>query len=271
MAVSATAVSGSVVVGAVESEASLVAVAPVRAGKHQVVHAHLIGSSLLVAPDRALRRWAFTALQSRVGVASTFSVYNPGNTAVTVAVAPPGRSGQVAALSASVPARGMVGFATPIAPGTRLGAASVVITAQGGVVVVARLTTRQRSDVLEELNATSGTDGPRSEWLLPAAMGGKGVDDVVTLANSGGRTASVTLRELTYGRGYEVDLGTVQVLAGSTRPVELGSLSRKDSGSRGDAGGFALEVSSTVPILVEQQLRPRQGQTTAVGGIPVEP
>ncbi len=51
----------------------------------------------------------------------------------------------------------------------------------------------------------------------------------------------------------------------TTRSVDLGALMTQYP------GGFAMEVSSTEPILVEQQLKPRHGQTTAVGGIPVEP
>ena len=96
-------------------------------------------------------------------------------------------------------------------------------------------------------------------------MVNRSTDDVVTLANPGSRTAAATLLELTYGRAKEVNIGTVDVLAGSTRSVALATL------MTWDPGGFAMNVSSTEPILVEQQLKPRRGQTTAVGGIPVEP
>jgi hypothetical protein len=96
-------------------------------------------------------------------------------------------------------------------------------------------------------------------------MVNRSTDDVVTLANPGGRTAAATLLALTYGRAQEVNIGTFDVLAGTTRSVDLGALMTQYP------GGFAMEVSSTEPILVEQQLKPRHGQTTAVGGIPVEP
>jgi hypothetical protein len=265
LAVNATAVSGSVVVGALEHTSEIVEIASASAGSRPVTHANLVGTSLLVGPNKALRQWAFTALQSRIGVSSMFSVYDPGNTPVSVSVAPPGPSGKVAALTQQVAPGGIVSFATPIAPGTRLGAESVVISAEGGAVVVARLTTRQRSRVLEELNSTSGTAGPKDKWLLPGAMVNRGVDDIVTLENPGGRTVSVTLLELTYALAQEVPLETVDVLAGTSRPIDLGALLKRAT------GGFALEVSATAPILVEQQLRPRLGQTTAVGGIPVQP
>ena len=111
---------------------------------------------------------------------------------------------------------------------------------------------------------TSGTAGPRAEWLLPGAIVNRSIDDVVTLANPGSRTAAATLLELTYGRAKEVNIRIVDVLVGSTRSVDLGTL------MTWDPGGFAMNVSSTEPILVEQQLKPRRGQTTAVGGIPVE-
>ena len=61
-----------------------------------------------------------------------FSVYNPGSRPVPVSVAPPGAAGAVAALSEDVPAEGIVEFETPITPGTRLGARSVVVSAGGG-------------------------------------------------------------------------------------------------------------------------------------------
>jgi hypothetical protein len=265
LAVEATAVSGSVVVGALEATSELVEVASASPGSHRVTHANLVGTSLLVGPNKALRQWAFTALQSKIGVASTFSVYNPDNTPVSVSVAPPGAAGKVAALTEEVPAGGIVDFATPITPGTRLGAKSVVISARGGAVVVARLTTRQKSRTLEELNSTAGTAGPKQKWLLPGAMDNRGVDDVVTLANPGGRTVSVRLLGLTYGPAEELMIETVDVLAGTSRSVDLGALLDPAP------GGFALQVSSTAPILVEQQLEARHGQTSAVGGIPVEP
>jgi len=265
LAVDATAVSGSIDVGALETTSEIVEVASASPGRHPVTHANLVGTSLLVGPNKALRHWAFPALQSRIGVASMFSVYDPANTPVSVSVAPPGPAGKVAALTQAVPPGGIVNFATPIAPGTRLGAKSVVISAEGGAVVVARLTTRQRSRVLEELSSTSGTAGPQDKWLLPGAMVNRGVDDVVTLENPGGRTVSVTLLALTYGPAEEVPIETVDVLAGMSRSVDLGTLLKRAQ------GGFALKVSASAPILVEQQLRPRHGQTTAAGGIPVQP
>jgi hypothetical protein len=265
LAVTASAVSGNIVVGALERTSELIQTSSAPSGKHSVANANLVGSSLLVGPSKALRQWAFTALQSRIGVATMFSVYDPGSKPVSVSVAPPGPSGKVAALTEEVPAGGVVDFATPITPGTRLSAKSVVVSAEGGAVVVLRLTTRQRSRVLQELNATSGTAGPRAEWVLPGAMVNRSTDDVVTLANPGGRTAAATLLALTYGRAQEVNIGTFDVLAGTTRSVDLGALMTQYP------GGFAMEVSSTEPILVEQQLKPRHGQTTAVGGIPVEP
>jgi hypothetical protein len=54
----------------------------------------------------------------------------------------------------------------------------------------------------------------------------------------------------------------VRVGAGSELEVDLGSVLRY-------APIFALQVLATVPILVEQQLTPHHGLTTATGGIPV--
>ncbi|MGD0943706.1 MAG: hypothetical protein ABR972_05445 [Acidimicrobiales bacterium] len=265
LAVTASGVSGDLVVGALETTSATVVMASGSTGAQRVTRVQLTGSSLLVGSDRGLGQWAFTALQSRLGVASMYSVYDPGARSVSVSVAPPGRSGRVAALTEDVPAGGMVDFATPIAPGARVGVKSVVVSAEGGTaIVVARLTTRQRGRVLEELNATSGTAGPQKAWLLPGAMVTPSIDDVVTLDDPGVRNASVTLLALTDGPAPAVHLGVVKVFAGSERNVDLKPLLKH-------APAFALEVRATVPILAEQQLRPDRGQTTAIGGIPVSP
>ena len=179
-------------------------------------------------------------------------------------VAPPGRAGLVAALTESVPAGGIVDFATPISPGTRLGAKSVVVFAGlHGAVVVARLTTRQAGNVSEELNSTSGTAGAARRWLLPGAIATSKVDDVVTIADPGPDNATVRLSELTYGP-LPSSLAVVSVLAGTQRKVDLRSLLKQPA-------TFALEITASEPVLVEQQLKPAHGATTAVGAIPFAP
>jgi len=262
MAVTASAVSGDVVVGALETTSTTMAIPSGSTTSHKAVRVHFTGSSLLVGPDRGLPQWDFTALQSRIGVSSMFSVYDPGRRPVLVSVAPPGRAGLVAALTENVPAGGIVDFATPIVPGTRLGAKSVVVLAgRGATVIVARLTTRQRSPVLEELNSTSGTAGASEQWLLPGATVSAKIDDVVTLVDPGGKSASVILRELTYGP-VAARLAQVSVLAGTQAKVDLRRVV-------GHPATFALEISASAPVLVEQQLKPSRGQITAVGGIPI--
>jgi hypothetical protein len=263
MAVTATAVSGDVVVGALETTSERVATVS-GSGRHRRANqVRLTGSSLLVGPGRGLSQWAFATRQSRSGVTSMFSVYDPGSRSVLVSVAPPGRSARVAALSEQVPAGGIVDFATPIVPGAGLGMGSVTISAQKGAdIVVARLTTRPRARLFETLNATSGTAGPYDRWVLPGAIVVPRIDDVVTLADPGTKDATVTLLELTTGARAAVELEAVEVSAHSERNVDLASVLRH-------APAFALEVSASAPILVEQQLTPRHGVTTVAGGIPV--
>ena len=267
LAVTATAVSGDIVVGALESTSATVAEASGTTGKgaQKTVHVQLTGSSLLVGPDRALEQWALPALHSRIGVSSMFSVYDPGTKSTSVSVAPPGRAGRVAALTEDVPAGGVVDFETPIAPGTHLETRSVVVSAGPGTPVVAvRLTGRQPSSALEEVNATAGTAGPRDNWLIPGATVTATIDDLVTLVVPGSQTASVKLVELPELPAVPVSFKAVTVFAGTEREIDLGPIMK-------DAPGFALEISSTVPILVEEQLKPRHGDTTALGAIPVSP
>jgi hypothetical protein len=263
LAVTATAVSGVVVVGALELTSETVEVTSRSAAGHPISHVRVIGSSLLVGPARGLSHWAFAAMQSRKGVASTFSVYNPGKRPVSVSVAPPGRAGIVAALTEDVPAGGIVDFATPVTGKSGLGTGSVVISAKGGMpVVVARLTTRYRTRFLEDIDATPGTAGPRDEWLLPGASLTSRIDDVVTIEDPGTEGSTVTLLELTHGTAARSRLEVVDLSAGSELEVNLGSVLK-------NAPLFALSVSASVPILVEQQLTPRGGLTAAAGGIPV--
>jgi hypothetical protein len=265
LAIAATAVSGDIVIGSLETTEETVSSPSGTPSSHSLTRVHFAGASLLVGPDRALRQWSFTALQSRIGVASMFSVYDPGTKPVSVSVAPPGHGGRVAALSEDVPAGGIVDFQTPIAPGTRLGAKSVVITAAtGSLVLVARVTARQRSRSLEELNTTLGTAGAGERWLLPGATVTAGIDDIVTLADPGTKSATVSLVELPDLPAARVHLKDFTVLAGSQRNVDLGSLMK-------DAPEFALEVTADAPVLVEQQLRPRHGETAALGAILVSP
>jgi len=263
LAVTAAAVSGDIVVGALESTSETLVGAPGHGSTRRSPHVHVTGSSLLVGPEHGLGRWAFAAGPSTRGVVSTFSVYDPGTRPVLVSVAPPGQAGEAAALTADVPAGGIVDFATPIDPGGGTGPGSVVISAHGQAsIVAARLTTRPSSPGLEELDVTAGTAGPGDEWLLPGAAFGPRVGDAVTLANPGTRGATVTLFELSSGAAAKVRLDTVTLPAGSEVAVDLGS-------SVAGAAAFAIGVSATDPILVEQALVLRQGLTTAVGGIPV--
>jgi hypothetical protein len=252
-----------VLVGALELTSETVEVTSRSAAGHPISHVRVIGSSLLVGPARGLSHWAFAAMQSRKGVASTFSVYNPGKRPVSVSVAPPGRAGIVAALTEDVPAGGIVDFATPVTGKSGLGTGSVVISAKGGMpVVVARLTTRYRTRFLEDIDATPGTAGPRDEWLLPGASLTSRIDDVVTIEDPGTEGSTVTLLELTHGTAARSRLEVVDLSAGSELEVNLGSVLK-------NAPLFALSVSASVPILVEQQLTPRGGLTAAAGGIPV--
>ncbi len=265
LAVTATAVSGDVVVGALELSSETAAIASRSAAGHGVTHLRVIGSSLLVGPDRGLGRWAFPALQSSRGVASTFSVYNPGRRPVLVSVAPPGRAGIVAALTEDVPAGGIVDFATPVTGRSGFGTGSVVVSAQEGKpIVVARLTTRYSTRVLEAIDATPGTAGPRDEWLLPGGSRTSQVKDVVTLDNPGPDGATVDFFELTSRGGTPALLEEVSLPAGSDVGINLGLVLK-------DAPSFALRVVASGPILVEQQLTPHSGLTTAAGGIPVQP
>jgi len=263
LAVTATAVSGHVVVGALESTSETVETASRSAAGHRIRQVRVTGSSLLVGPERGFRRWAFAAMQSRRGVASTFSVYDPGTKPVSVSVAPPGRAGIAAALTEDVPAGGIVDFATPVTDISGQGTGSVVISAQQATpIVVARLTTRYRTRVLEAIDATPGTAGPSDEWLLPGASLTSRIGDMVTLEDPGTKGANVTLLELTRGAAAPARLEVVSLRAGSELEVNVGSVLKY-------APSFALRVSASVPILVEQQLTPRGGLTTSAGGIPV--
>jgi hypothetical protein len=264
LAITATAVSGDIVIGSFDTTAEAVTTTSGSSGTHRVTRVYFAGGSLLIGPDRPLGQWSLTALQSRLGVASMFSVYDPGTKPVSVSVAPPGQAGRVAALTEDVPAGGIVEFQTPIAPGTRLGAKSVIVTAAGSAVVVARVTARQRSHSLEELNTTFATAGPGERWLLPGGSVSAGIDDIVTVSDPGTKSATVSLVELPDLPATRVQFKAFTVLAGSQRNVDLKTLMKQSP-------EFALEVTSSAPVLVEQQLRPRHGETAASGAIPVLP
>ncbi|MGD0983553.1 MAG: DUF5719 family protein [Acidimicrobiales bacterium] len=265
LAVTARAVSGDIVVGALELTSETVKMPSKSATGHEINEVSVTGSSLLVGPDHGLGRWSFAAVQSSKGVASTYSVYNPGARPVVVSVAPPGRAGIAAALTEDVPAGGIVDFATPVTGRSGLGTASVVVSAQRGApIVVARLTTRYKTHDLEAVDATPGTAGPRDEWLVAGGLLTSHVVDVVTLDDPGTEGATVTLFELTRGAAGPARLDVVSLVAGSDMDFNLGSVLRY-------APSFALLVSSSVPILVEQQLMSRGGLTSSTGGIPVLP
>jgi len=264
LAVTATAVSGQIAVGALESTSATVAVAEVSAGRHRVRHEHITGSSLLVGPDRGRGRWAFAAGLSTKWASDTFSVYDPGASSVSVTVAPPGRAGMTSALTAEVPAGGVVDFATPITPEGHIGSGSVTVSARGAAIVAARVTTRSGHRGLQALDATSGTAGPDDEWLLPGAALRWHVGDVITLADPGAEGATVKVLELTNGAASTTRLlNVVRLPAGDELEVRLSSVLHL-------APAFAVEVLATAPILVEQQLTARHGLTTASGGIPVQ-
>jgi hypothetical protein len=262
LAVTATAVSGDIVVGALELTSETVTLASRSKTNHAVAHVSVTGSSLLVGPDSGLNRWAFVSRQSRKGVASTFAVYNPGARSVSVSVSPPGRTGIAEALTEEVPAAGTIDFATPVTVGGGIGFGSVVISAQGSPVVVARRTTRYRTRSLEELDSTPGTAGPHDQWLIPGATSTSETEDVVALVDPGPLGAKVTLSELTHSSAVPVRFKIVEVGPGTEMALDLNKILKKDP-------AFAVEISATVPILVEQQLTALHGLTTACGAIPV--
>ncbi len=263
LAVTVTAVSGKVVVGALELTSETVDMASKTTTGHRIAHVRVTGSSLLVGPDSGCRRWSFAAMQSRRGVASTFSVFNPTTRPVPVTVAPPGPLGKGAALSEEVRAGGVVEFAMPVTGKSGLGTGSVVISADNGApIVVARVTTRYRTRYLEDIDVTPGTAGPSDEWLVPGGSLAPGLDDVVTLDDPGTTAASVTLLELTHEATGPSRLEVVSLGAGSEIELNVGSVLKY-------APSFALLVSAGTPILVEQQLRFHDGLTTASGAIPV--
>jgi hypothetical protein len=265
LAVTATAVSGDIVVGALELTSETLKVASRSASGNEIRQVFVSGSSLLVGPDHGRGRWSFVAMQSNRGVASTYSVYNPGSKPVAVSVAPPGPAGIAAALSEVVPAGGIVDFATPVTGRSGLGTASVVISAQKGMpIVVARLTTRYKTRLLEAVDVTPGTAGPHEEWVAAGGSLSPQVEDVLTLDDPGSKAATVTLSELSNGRSGRARLGVVGLVAGSEMDFNVGSVLRH-------APSFALLVSANIPILVEQQLTYRGGLTASAGGIPVLP
>ena len=72
----------------------------------------------------------------------------------------------------------------------------------------------------------------------------------------------MTLLELAHGEAAPARLEVVSLGAGSEVELNLRSVLKF-------APSFALRVSASVPILVEQQLTPLSGLTTSAGGIPV--
>jgi hypothetical protein len=263
LALTATAVTGDIVIGALESTSEVIAMPSRSKAGHGSTRIRFAGSSLLVGPDRGFSEWSFLARQSSGGMASTYAVYDPGTRSVSVSVAPPGRAGKAAAIVAEVPAGGIVDFAEPVIVGSTTPVGSVVISAKGHTpVVVARVTTRLRTRFLEEQEATAGTAGPHDEWLLPGAIVAPWTGDVVLLANPGNKSAAVTLSEFCPGAVEPVRLKVVELGAGVEIEVSLGSAGKP-------AEVFAVQVSATVPVLAEQQQMPQQGMITTAGGIPV--
>jgi len=263
VAVTATAVSGRVVIGALESTSTTVAVASNSVRRHRVRHLEVTGSSLLVGPDHGLRTWAFADGAASKGSSSAFAVYNPGARSVSVRVSPPGPKGLAAALTADVPAGGVVDFETPIAPGGGAQGGSVIISAShGAAVVAARLTTSGIAGGVETVNAIAGTAGSCVAWLLPGAQSAPDLSDVVTLANPGTRIASVRLLEFGGVTSKPFLLRILSLPAGSRVDVNVGAILKH-------AAGFAILASATGAVLAEQRLTPRSGLTAAVGGIPV--
>ena len=87
---------------------------------------------------------------------------------------------------------------------------------------------------------------------------------MITVADPGTKDASVRLVELPNLPAVRVRFQPVTVYAGSQRSINLAPLMK-------DAPAFAIEVVSSVPVLVEEQLHPRHGLTAALGAIPITP
>jgi hypothetical protein len=263
LALTATAVTGDVVLGALESTSEVVAIPAGSKVATRSARIRFAGSSLLVGPSRGFAKWSFLARQSSGGMNSTYVVFNPGDRPVLVSVAPPGQSEKTAAITAEVPAGGIVEVATPVIVGGKIPVGSVVVSARWNApIVVARVTTRLRTRHLEELQATAGTGRPCDEWLLPGAQVAPWTGDVALLANPGDGPATVTLSEFRPGALAPTRVEVVTLGAGVEIEVSLGP-----AGKPGRL--FAVQVSATAPVLAEQQEMAVQGMITTVGGIPV--
>lgn len=265
LGVAATAVSGAVVLGALESTSQTLDVASGSGTSHRIRAVHFTGGSLLVGPGRGFGAWVFAGGPEGRGATTTYDVFNPGSKAVMVSVAPPGRSGAAAALTADVAPGGVVDFATPVAPGRRLLPGPVTISAVGAMpVVAARVTTLAVKPTLDDVNAVPGTGGPSEEWLVPGSSVARRVGVVVTLANPGVRATTVSVVELADLAVGSDEHQVVELPAGSQVAVHFRSY-------RNGSSAFAVKVSAAAPILVDQRLTPRLGATSSVGGIPVVP
>ena len=209
LAVTATAVSGVIVVGALELTSETVKVASRSASGSEVRDVFVTGSSLLVGPDHGRGRWSFTAMQSSKGVASTYSVYNPGSKAVEVSVAPPGtrRHGGRAQRGGSRRGHRRFRDARDRKEQLRHGLGRY-LGANGTPIVAARLTTRYETRLLEAVDVTAGTAGP--------ARGVAGAGWVARACGSRTSSRWTTPGPQTPRAGRLFELGNGQ--AGGTRP-----------------------------------------------------
>lgn len=262
LAISATALSGDIVVGALETTYARTPVVSERAGKRHVSSVYLVGRSLLVGPSSGLSKWEFASRQSQTGVTSMYWVYNTSSKPVLVRVTPSGASGSSEAFSEEVAARSVIGLVTPEATAGSSQLASVVVQAsKGSGIVVARVTTSPESLYVEQVNASMGAAGPSVGWVVLGGASSSQLDDTLILSNPGAGAAIVKIRELT-GAGAAIELKVVTLAAYTQWGVDL-------RGPLADTPAFALEVTSSAPVLVEQQLRIRGGLTTVAGAIPV--
>jgi len=266
VALSAEAVSGEIVLGALETTSEVVKVpAP-----HAMVRAvSLSGAALVVGAGSPLPEWGFSGGPAASGLSVLFAVFNPGLVPETVTVsAPAARGAQKGApsLVSTIGAGATETLESPVLPGRGASPGVVVVNARAtgrrssGAVVVDRVLVGAGVGADRGLGVTEASAGPARGWLVVSPEAPAGSTYRLLLANPGSRAVFVRVTSLGGANG-----GASGALAASATVAAGGEAEVAVSGA------FALRCSASALFFAELVVVPPHGGLQAITGIPLAP
>ncbi|MDP1809429.1 MAG: DUF5719 family protein [Actinomycetota bacterium] len=225
-----------------------------------VNHNGVIGGAATIGSRTLAKTWYFAEGFTGSGFNTRLLIFNPAAAATTVMVALNKTNGAAVTRSFTIKARSRKEInLNRLLAGDEFG---ITLTAATGV--VAERTTYFNSGGRSGVHATIGSPKPAGTWYFAEGSTGSGVDEFLTVLNTGDSTADLTVRYFAEGGGVTTTR-LHAVAAHSRKTITVGQVDELGAGHV-----VGAEISSDQPIVAERVMyfsySGNHGQSTWTGG-----